>query len=138
MSAAKDQGWFCDGIAEEILNALAQLKGLKVAARASAFSFRGKDVDLATIGEKLNVATVLEGSVRRAGDGSASRCSSITSRMVSSCGRSATTARSKTSSMCRTRSRRRSPSGSESRWRRQRPAARAEGDRQRRMRISST
>ena len=68
MSAAKDQGWFCDGIAEEILNALAQLKGLKVAARASAFSFRGKDVDLATIGEKLNVTTVLEGSVRRAGD----------------------------------------------------------------------
>jgi len=68
MSAAKDQGWFCDGIAEELLNALAQLKGLKVAARASAFSFRGKDVDLATIGEKLNVATVLEGSVRRAGD----------------------------------------------------------------------
>ena len=68
MSAAKDQGWFCDGIAEELLNALSPLKGLKVAARASAFSFRGKDVDLATIGEKLNVATVLEGSVRRAGD----------------------------------------------------------------------
>ena len=68
MSAAKDQGWFCDGIAEEILNALSPLKGLKVAARASAFSFRGKDVDLATIGEKLNVTTVLEGSVRRAGD----------------------------------------------------------------------
>ena len=40
--AAKDQGWFCDGIAEEILNALTPLKGLKVAARASAFSFRGK------------------------------------------------------------------------------------------------
>ena len=68
MSAAKDQGWFCDGIAEEILNALSSLKGLKVAARASAFSFRGKDVDLTTIGEKLNVTTVLEGSVRRAGD----------------------------------------------------------------------
>jgi serine/threonine-protein kinase len=68
MSAAQDQGWFCDGIAEEILNALAQLKGLKVAARASAFSFRGKELDLATIGEKLNVTTVLEGSVRRAGD----------------------------------------------------------------------
>ena len=42
MSAAKDQDWFCDGVAEEILNALSQLKGLRVAARASAFSFRGK------------------------------------------------------------------------------------------------
>jgi non-specific serine/threonine protein kinase len=68
MSAAKDQDWFCDGIAEEILNALTPLKGLRVAARTSAFSFRGKDDDLRTIGEKLNVTTVLEGSVRRAGD----------------------------------------------------------------------
>ena len=68
MSAAKDQDWFCDGIAEEILNALAPLKGLRVAARTSAFSFKGKGDDLRTIGEKLNVTTVLEGSVRRAGD----------------------------------------------------------------------
>jgi serine/threonine-protein kinase len=68
MSAEKDQDWFCDGIAEEILNALTPLKGLRVAARTSAFSFKGKDDDLRTIGEKLNVTTVLEGSVRRAGD----------------------------------------------------------------------
>jgi TolB-like protein/Tfp pilus assembly protein PilF len=68
MSAAKDQDWFCDGIAEEILNALTPLKNLKVAARTSAFSFKGKGDDLRTIGEKLNVRTVLEGSVRRAGD----------------------------------------------------------------------
>ena len=68
MSAAKDQDWFCDGIAEEILNALAPLQGLRVAARTSAFSFKGKGEDLRTIGEKLNVTTVLEGSVRRAGD----------------------------------------------------------------------
>jgi serine/threonine protein kinase/tetratricopeptide (TPR) repeat protein len=68
MSAAKDQNWFCDGIAEEILNALTPLKGLRVAARTSAFSFKGKADDLRTIGEKLNVTTVLEGSVRRAGD----------------------------------------------------------------------
>jgi serine/threonine protein kinase/tetratricopeptide (TPR) repeat protein len=68
MSAAKDQDWFCDGIAEEILNALTPLKGLKVAARTSAFSFKGKSDDLRTIGEKLKVTTVLEGSVRRAGD----------------------------------------------------------------------
>jgi non-specific serine/threonine protein kinase len=68
MSAEKDQDWFCDGIAEEILNALTPLPGLKVVARTSAFSFKGKNVDLWTIGEKLKVSTVLEGSVRRAGD----------------------------------------------------------------------
>jgi len=68
MSATKDQDWFCDGIAEEILNALSPLKGLKVAARTSAFSFKGKNDDLRTIGEQLQVTTVLEGSVRRAGD----------------------------------------------------------------------
>jgi TolB-like protein/Tfp pilus assembly protein PilF len=68
MSAAKDQDWFCDGVAEEILNALSQLKDLRVAARASAFSFRGKGDDLKTIGDKLQVATVLDGSVRRSGD----------------------------------------------------------------------
>jgi TolB-like protein/cytochrome c-type biogenesis protein CcmH/NrfG len=68
LSPAKDQEWFCDGIAEEILNALTPLKNLRVAARASAFSLRGKSDDLTTIGEKLNVTTVLGGSVRRAGD----------------------------------------------------------------------
>ena len=68
MSEAKDQDWFCDGIAEEILNALTPLQGLRVAARRSAFSFKGKGEDLRSIGEKLNVTTILEGSVRRAGD----------------------------------------------------------------------
>lgn len=68
LSATKDQDWFCDGIAEEILNALTSLKGLRVAARTSAFSFKRKSDDLRTIGEKLNVTTVLEGSVRRVGD----------------------------------------------------------------------
>jgi serine/threonine protein kinase len=68
LSPAKDQDWFCDGMAEEILNALAPLPGLRVAARASSFSWRGKTDDLRAIGERLQVATVLEGSVRRAGD----------------------------------------------------------------------
>ena len=68
MSAARDQAWFCDGVAEEIINALAPLKGLRVAARTSAFSFKGKGDDLRTIGRKLNVTTVLDGSVRRSGD----------------------------------------------------------------------
>lgn len=68
LSATRDQDWFCDGIAEEILNALARLTDLRVAARASTFSLRGGAHDLRSIGEKLNVQTVLEGSVRRAGE----------------------------------------------------------------------
>jgi TolB-like protein/Tfp pilus assembly protein PilF len=68
LSPTGDQEWFCDGIAEEILNALTPLQNLRVAARASAFSLRGRSDDLKTIGEKLKVTTVLGGSVRRAGD----------------------------------------------------------------------
>ena len=68
LSEKKDQDWFCDGVAEEILNALSPLPGLRVAARASAFSLRGKVDDLRAIGEKLAVTTVLTGSVRRSGD----------------------------------------------------------------------
>ena len=68
MSAARDQGWFCDGISEEIINALTPLKNIKVAARMSAFSLKGKGDDLRTIGRKLNVTAVLDGSVRRSGD----------------------------------------------------------------------
>jgi len=59
--------YFSDGITEEISNALARIPGLKVAARTSSFAFRGKAVDLAEVGAKLKVATVLEGSVRKAG-----------------------------------------------------------------------
>jgi TolB-like protein/Tfp pilus assembly protein PilF len=68
LSPAGDQAWFCDGIAEEILNVLTSVENLRVAARASAFSLRGGSDDLEAIGEKLNVTTVLGGSVRRAGD----------------------------------------------------------------------
>jgi serine/threonine-protein kinase len=63
---AEDE-FFADGITEEILNALAQLEGLRVAARTSSFAFKGRREDLRQVGEKLNVATVLEGSVRRSG-----------------------------------------------------------------------
>src|SRR5438876_593815 len=59
--------YFGDGIAEEIINALAQLPGLRLAGRSSAFSFKGKREDLRVIGDKLSVGTVLEGSVRKAG-----------------------------------------------------------------------
>ena len=68
MSPGKDQEYFSDGVAEEILNALAQVDGLKVAGRTSSFSFKGKTEDLRDIGQKLGVSAVLEGSVRRAGD----------------------------------------------------------------------
>jgi len=68
MSADKDQDYFCDGIAEELLIALSGISELHVASRTSAFQFKGTAMDIREIGEKLNVSTVLEGSVRKAGD----------------------------------------------------------------------
>jgi TolB-like protein len=68
MSADPEQEYFSDGISEEILNLLAQIEPLKVIARHSSFSFKGKDVDIATMAEELNVRHILEGSVRRSGD----------------------------------------------------------------------
>jgi len=67
MSADPEQEYFCEGIAEELLNALTQIKDLRVAARTSAFSFKGKDTDIREIGRMLNVDKVLEGSVRKSG-----------------------------------------------------------------------
>jgi TolB-like protein len=68
LSPAHDQEYFSDGIAEEILNALAKIRDLKVAGRTSSFSFKGKNDDLRVIGKALAVAHVLEGSVRKQGD----------------------------------------------------------------------
>ena len=68
MSSDKDQEYMSDGIAEEILNLLAKVPELRVISRSSAFSFKGKDIDIPSIAEQLNVAHVLEGSVRKAGD----------------------------------------------------------------------
>ena len=68
MSREKDQDYFCEGIAEEIINALHQVKGLRVASRTSAFQFKGRAKDIREIGAALNVGAVLEGSVRTAGD----------------------------------------------------------------------
>ncbi len=65
MSADKEQEYFSDGLSEELLNDLARINQLQVAARTSAFSFKGKDADIGTIARKLNVGAVLEGSVRR-------------------------------------------------------------------------
>ncbi len=67
MSPEGDQGWFADGIAEELLDRLARLDGLWVAARTSSFALRDRDLDVTRIGQLLNVGLVLEGSVRKAG-----------------------------------------------------------------------
>ena len=67
LSGDKDNEYFSDGLAEEILNALTKLHGLKVAARTSAFAFKGRNEDIRLIGETLHVTHVLEGSVRKAG-----------------------------------------------------------------------
>jgi TolB-like protein/Tfp pilus assembly protein PilF len=68
MSSDKDQDYFGDGITEEILNVLAQLPGLRVPGRTSSFSFKNKDLPISEIARQLNVAHVLEGSVRKSGD----------------------------------------------------------------------
>jgi serine/threonine-protein kinase len=68
MSPQKDQEYFCDGMTEELINRLSNIKELKVPARTSAFFFKGKAQDIQEVGQKLKVNTVLEGSVRRAGN----------------------------------------------------------------------
>ena len=68
LSPQKDQEYFCDGLAEELINRLTNIGNLRVPARASAFSFKGKELDIREIGEKLNVEMVLDGSVRKAGN----------------------------------------------------------------------
>ncbi|MDH3588202.1 MAG: tetratricopeptide repeat protein [Gammaproteobacteria bacterium] len=68
MSPQKDQEYLCDGIAEEILNRLAQIQDLRVASRTSSFYYKTQPADVNVIGRQLNVATVLEGSVRKAGN----------------------------------------------------------------------
>jgi serine/threonine protein kinase/Tfp pilus assembly protein PilF len=65
MSPTKDQEYFCDGMAEELINSLTHIKDIRVVARTSAFSFKGKDIDVRDIGRTLNVDHVLEGSVRK-------------------------------------------------------------------------
>ena len=68
LSPARDQEYFCDGLAEELIAALGRLEGVRVASRTSAFQFRGTGTDVRAIGARLGVGAVLEGSVRRAGE----------------------------------------------------------------------
>ena len=68
MSADPEQEYFSDGISEELLNLLAQIPELRVISRSSAFSFKNKDIAIPEVAKQLNVAHVLEGSVRKAGN----------------------------------------------------------------------
>jgi len=68
MSGDRDQEYFSDGVTEELINALSHVDALQVCARTSSFTFKGKDVDIGTIARKLNVAVILEGSIRRSGN----------------------------------------------------------------------
>jgi serine/threonine protein kinase/tetratricopeptide (TPR) repeat protein len=68
MSPQRDQDYFCEGIAEELINALASLEGVRVASRTSSFQFKGQAQDIRRIGEQLSVDSILEGSVRKAGN----------------------------------------------------------------------
>ncbi len=68
MSPTRDQGYLCEGIAEELINVLARVPGLRVAARSSSFQFKAPGVDVRAVGARLGVATVLEGGVRKSGD----------------------------------------------------------------------
>lgn len=68
LSEAKDQGYFCDGLAEEVINALTSIRDLRVASRTSSFRYRDGDADAREIGRALNVAAIMEGSVRKSGD----------------------------------------------------------------------
>ena len=68
MSTDADQGFFADGLSEELLNLLAKIPALQVTSRSSAFSYKGKDIKLAQVARELNVAHILEGSVRKSGN----------------------------------------------------------------------
>ena len=68
LSPDKDNEYFVDGLTEELLNSLAQIRGLKVSSRSSSFALKGKEIDIPAVAQKLGVVHVLEGSVRKAGD----------------------------------------------------------------------
>ena len=105
MSRDEENEYFADGLSEELLNVLAKIRGLRVASRTSAFSFKGKDVDIPTVAQKLNVATVLEGSVRKSGKRVRITAQLIEVAPIRTSGRRPTTASSTTFLPCRTISR---------------------------------
>jgi serine/threonine protein kinase/Tfp pilus assembly protein PilF len=68
LSPGRDQEYFCDGLSEEIINALAHVRDMRVAARMSSFFFKGQNIDIREVGKRLNVSLILEGSVRKSGN----------------------------------------------------------------------
>ena len=90
MSADHENQYFCDGLTEGLINHLAQIRQLRVVARTSSFQFRDAARDIREVGRLLDVSKVLEGSVRKSGTGSGSPCSSSTSPMAVTYGRSGT------------------------------------------------
>ncbi len=105
MSPEGDQEYFGDGMAEELINALTRLKGLRVAARTSSFAHKGKDRHVREIGEDLEVGTILEGSVRKAGTRLRITAQLIQVDGGTTSGRRSTSGRWRTCSPSRTRSR---------------------------------
>jgi TolB-like protein len=103
MSEKKDQEYFADGMAEEVLDLLANIPGLTVIGRTSSFQFKDKSDDLRSIGTKLNVAHVREGSVRKSGDRVRVTAQLIDTRMARMSGRRRSTGTWVTYSSCRTR-----------------------------------
>ena len=109
LSAARNLGYFGDGVAEDIITALSRFPDLAVVARSSSFAYKGKAVDMRQVGKELGVGYVVEGSVRKDGDkDSESYPSSSTRRMASMSGPSVLTGRARTHRHSRTRSPRRS------------------------------
>ena len=116
MSADPENEYFSDGMTEEIIGALSKVPGLQVASRTSCFSFKGKEVDIRQVGEKLGVGSLLTGSVARSATGSGSPPSWSTRRAAIRSGRRPTTASSRTCSRSRTKSPGRSSKPSSSGW----------------------
>ena len=105
MSPGRDQDYLCEGLAEELINALTHIDGLRVAARTASFQFRSTGADIREIGRQLGVGTLLEGSVRKADDRLRVTVQLIEVATGYHRGRSASIARSTTSLRSRTRSR---------------------------------
>jgi adenylate cyclase len=103
MSGDPEQEYFSDGITEDIITDLSKVSALAVVSRNSAFTFKGKHTEIAQVARQLKVTHVLEGSVRKSGNRVRITAQLIDAQPTATCGPSASTATSTTSSRCRTR-----------------------------------
>ena len=104
LSPGRDQEYSSDGLAEELINDLTKVSGLKVVGRSSSFQFKGRNEDLRSVGRKLGVANVLEGSIQREGNRVRVRAELVQVQDGFQLWRSLTTARSMTSLKCKMKS----------------------------------